>query len=158
MKGAFLPAKVFQLFMLIIIGIGMTLIALLAASYAKDVHKIDVTLRLYHLPLKYENALLAFFETTDPGTGLPMKEIIAHAISQNNAKSVYVKGKTINLQLAAEPLMDKLTDNKDFLLRSVDPEVILAGNPEKVAGRAYKVSTLFVRPDGGTTELELYIS
>lgn len=158
MKGVFLPAELVYLFILIIVGIGMTLVAFTAATYTKDIHRVDVTLRLYHLPLKYEDAMLAFLETTDPDTGFRMKDMLASAVNQKSSTNVYIKGKTVNFEAAAEPILSKLLEDKDFVLRASSPEVLLAGSPQKLSSQSYKVSTIFLKADGSSSNIDLYIS
>jgi len=157
MKGQTLPGKLFNMIILLAIGCAVVIAVLVITMFAGDAHKFDATVKVLYNPTKYDVALMAFLESTDPGTGVPIRDVLAAAVAQGSASYVYVDGRSVNVQSATGSLLAVILE-KPFFLRSTDPELKLGGSAAGLGKSVYKTSTQVLKPDGGISTLELYVS
>ena len=155
-KGQTLPGKLFNMLIVLAIGSAIVIVVFFVTRYAGIAHRYDTTVRILYTPTKYDIALMVFLESTDPDTGIPMKDIIASAVAQKSDSYVYVDGNSINIQSVTGPLLAGILE-KPFFLRATSPELKLGGSATSLGKSVYKTSTQLFKPDGSACQLELYV-
>lgn len=129
-----------------------------------EARTIDYDLTVYSgfLPVKHQDAVLAFLECTDPNTGIPMKRILTAAVVQNISKPYIPENfGTIDIQNAANDILSASKWGEGafvLLLRMPTGTVHLAGDwskcKEKEVIRLQKVSIVIFSPfEKGNLEL-----
>ncbi len=156
MKGQTLLGKLFNLIILMVVGSVMVVALFMVTSYVGDVHHFDTTIRVLYRPAVYDTSLMTFLESSDPDSGLLMKDILAAAVTQRSDDYVYVEGRTVNVRQVTGPLLAAILE-KPFFLRSTNPELTLGGSASSLGKSSYKTSTQLFKPDSTTCNLELYI-
>lgn len=156
MKGQTLLGKLFNMLVLLAVGSVMVIVVFFVTNYAGSVHKYDATVKILYQPSKYDIALAAFLETTDPDTGIAMKDILAAAVAQKSDSYVYIGGSDISVQSVTGPMLAAMLE-KSFFLRATNPELKLGGSSLSLGKSVYKTSTQLSKPDGSICQLELYV-
>ena len=111
----------------------------------------EINLQLFIKPVEYNSALLALLETHYDG--IPIKRILNAVATQEN-KIVYIDDKQIN---AEEAVVQNMNIQRAYLIRTVDPEVVIAQNGV-LKGALVKLTTQIFSINGKPTTLEFYVS
>jgi len=113
-------------------------------------------------PVKYDTTLSSFLDYHYQG--IPVKKIINAAAIQNKATDIWVDGKSIDMQTVSNEFFSRTLDsNKDgtidnpYLLKTREPELIL-GSYKSLTSNIQKVSTKVFVMDGGSVDIDFYVS
>ena len=153
-KGLGLFSATFLFLVMIIFGTAIVTAVLYAVLLDLQIIRINVTVNVLQEPIKTDAALLSFLEVKT-SEGIPMKELVVAAASQGRGKDILVRGKVLSPKLEMEENLKELTGSSSFLLRTTEPEVIIAGDSELLTRRINSASVPIVLSDGSTTVLEL---
>ena len=123
MKGVEVIAEIVSLLVMIglsavlggLIIITLNYVTLLKASPIDVTAEYTMALSPLYAPIKMEDALLSYLETTDP-SGLQIKKIITYAAYQETVTNVFVEGNEINLAASSSQIMSQLIKNDAYLL------------------------------------------
>ena len=153
-KGLGLFSATFLFLVMIIFGTAIVTAVLYAVLLDLQIIRINVTVNVLQEPIKTDAALLSFLEVKT-SEGIPMKELVVAAASQGRGKDILVRGKVLSPKLEMEENLKELTGSSSFLLRTTEPEVIIAGDSDLLTRRINSASVPIVLSDGSTTVLEL---
>lgn len=123
MKGVEAIAEIVS--MLVLFGLsavlgGLIIISLNYVSFLKATPipiKAEYTMAIapIYSPIKMEDVLLAYLESTD-SSGLQIKKIIVYAAYQESVTNVYVEGNEINLADSSYEILSQLIKDDAYLL------------------------------------------
>ncbi len=153
-KGLGLFSATFLFLVMIIFGTAIVTAVLYAVLLDLQIIRIGVTVNVLQEPIKTDAALLAFLETKT-AEGIQMKELVVAAASQGRGKDLLVRGRVLNPKSEMEENLKELTGSGSFLLRTTEPEVLIAGDSELLTRRINSASIPIVLADGSVTKLEL---
>jgi len=117
----------------------------------------EVILNVLFKPVKYESALLAFLELDCKSCEqrISMKDIL-NAVAIQGKKDVWLNGESIDAEEVSKELLDELLELKPYLLKTREPQIIIAQSTTLPA-QLQKVSTNLFLLDGAPIDLELYV-
>ncbi|MBI4015793.1 MAG: hypothetical protein HY362_03705 [Candidatus Aenigmarchaeota archaeon] len=153
-KGIGLFSATFLFLVMIIFGTAIVTAVFYAVLLDIQLVRISVTVNVLQEPVKTDAALLSFLEVKTP-EGIQMKELVVAAASQGRGKDILVRGKVLNPKTEMEEDLKELTGSSSFLLRTTEPEVIIAGDSDLLTRRINSASVPVVLADGSVTKLEL---
>jgi len=109
--------------------IGLNYVSFLKATPINVKAEYTMVVAPIYPPIKMEDVLLSYLESTD-SSGLQIKKIIVYAAYQESVTNVYVEGNEINLADFSEQIMSQLVKNDAYLLvlNVRGNSYILAGN------------------------------
>jgi len=123
MKGVEVIAEIVSLLVMIglsavlggLIIITLNYVTVLKASPIDVTAEYTMALSPLYAPIKMEDALISYLESTDP-SGLQIKKIITYAAYQETVTNVFVEGNEINLAASSSQIMSQLIKNDAYLL------------------------------------------
>ncbi len=167
MKGVQFWSLLLSTLVLIGVSIPILIIVVWANGLAETFGgaTVNVTVEGLHLPIKYENIMMSYLETTSPRNGIPMKTIIRNAAYQGTTQP-YVNGvRIVTLEQDSYDIMSMWVGDRYYLVT-----MTIDGGEERIAGSVGKMlSTSTKRLEirrapvkviypGGVTTLTLYVS
>ena len=110
----------------------------------------EINLQLFIRPVEYNSALSALLETHHQG--VPIKTIL-NAVATQKKKEIYIYDKKIDAEKA---VLENLIIDRPYLLKTVNPEVVIAQTGD-LRGGLVKITTQLFAIDGTQTKLEFYV-